>query len=50
MLQKKRKVTSYCEAVNFLLKTYATDDVINQADVDMMRFTQPSNNKLTENV
>lgn len=32
--------TFYCEAVNFLLETYVTDDVIAETDVDIMPFTR----------
>lgn len=46
--QKEGTVTLYCEAVNYFLETYATDDVIAEADDDMMRFTQPSNKSPTE--
>lgn len=36
-------LTSYGEAVNQLLETYATEDVIAEANADMMQLTQPSN-------
>lgn len=41
-------VASYCEGVNYLLDTYAPDDIIAEAETDMTRFTQPSNKLLTE--
>lgn len=47
-LQKEGTVTSYYEAVNYLLETYATDDVITKTDADMMSFTQPSSKLPTE--
>lgn len=39
---QKGKLTSYCEVVNFLLTTYATDDIIAAANMDIMKFEQPA--------
>lgn len=36
-------VTSYSKVFNYLIKTYATDDVIARTLVDNMQFTQTSN-------
>lgn len=38
--QKESTVTLYYEAVKYLLEMYATDDIIAEADVNMMPFTQ----------
>lgn len=38
--QRVGTVTSYSEAVNYLLDTYATDDVVSETDAKIMRFTQ----------
>lgn len=46
--QKEGLVNSYCEAVNYLLETYSTNDEIAETDVNMMHFTQPSNKLHTE--
>lgn len=46
--QKERTVPSYCETVNYLLKTYATDHIIAETDINMMRFSQPSSKSRTE--
>lgn len=46
--QKEGIVTSYCKVVNYLVETYETDDVIAEADADMMRFTLPSNKSPAE--
>lgn len=40
--QKEGNLTSYCEAVNYLIETYATEDVIAKTDANMMLSTQPS--------
>lgn len=47
-LQKEGTVTSYCEAVEYLLGTYAMDDVLTETDAGMMGFTQPSSKSPTE--
>lgn len=33
-------LTSYCEVVNYLLTIYATDDVITEAEADILNFKQ----------
>lgn len=43
-------VSSYCKAINQLLETYATDDIIAKTDGDMMQLTQLSNESTTEYV
>lgn len=48
MNQKEGRVRSYCDAVNYLLEKYVTDDVIAKPEVDMMRFIQLSNKFATE--
>lgn len=40
--QKEETVTSYCEAQNYLLETYASYVIIAELDAEMIRFTQPS--------
>lgn len=40
---KEDTVTSYCEAVTFLLETFATDGVVTETDDVIERFTPPSN-------
>lgn len=40
--QEEGTVMTYCESVNFLLDTYATDEVIVETADDMMHFTEPS--------
>lgn len=44
---KEGKVTSYCEAVNYLLQTYATDDLIAETYSDMMQTARLSSNSPT---
>lgn len=39
----KGKLTSYSSAVNYLLQTYASDDVIAEAEADLRHFTQTRN-------
>lgn len=46
--KKESTVTSYCGAVNYLLKTYVTDDVIAEMDAHMRQFNPPSNKSLAE--
>lgn len=46
--QKEGRVTYYCDAINNVLKTYETDDVIAEAESNMMLFTQTSNKSHTE--
>lgn len=46
--QKEDMVASYCKAIDYLLETYAINDVIAETDADMMHFKQPSNKLLTE--
>lgn len=41
--QKEGNLTSYCEVVNNLLETYATDDVIVETEAEIMRYQQPWN-------
>lgn len=43
MHQKEGTVALYCEFVNYLWETYKTGEVIDQNDIDMIRFTQASN-------
>lgn len=38
--RQKGILTSYVHAVNHLLETYATEDVITEADGETVRFTQ----------
>lgn len=37
--QKEVTVTSYYEAIQYILETYATDILIVETDADTMRFT-----------
>lgn len=37
---KKGKLTSYSEAINYLLQTYASDDVVAEAEADLRHFVQ----------
>lgn len=46
---KEGKVMTYCDALNYLVEAYATDDVVVQTDTDIMRFSQPSIKFPTEN-
>lgn len=46
--QKQCTVTLYYGGVNYLLQTYATDDVVAESEADKMRFTQPLNNSPIE--
>lgn len=39
-LYKERSLTAYCQAVNYLLETYATDDVIAEEEADLMKYNQ----------
>lgn len=48
--KKEGTLTAYCEAVNYLLETYATDDMIVETDANMMLFTNPFNKSGTEYV
>lgn len=41
--QLEGTVTSYTEAINYLLEMYATDDVIAKTDAGMITFTHPLN-------
>lgn len=45
---KQGTVTSYCESVSCLLKTYTTDDVTAGVEAEMMRFSLPLRNSPTE--
>lgn len=45
---KEGTLTTYCEVVNYLLETYATDDVIAETDAEILRFTQPPTKSPTE--
>lgn len=36
-------LTTYCHFVNYLLKSYAHDDVIAEAEADLMNQKQPEN-------
>lgn len=36
------KLASYCQAVNYLLATNATDNVIAEDDLEIMNFRQPA--------
>lgn len=47
-LQMEGTVKTYCEAVNILLETYETEDVIAETNADMMHFTPLSNKFPTE--
>lgn len=40
---KGETMTSYCQAVSYVLQTYATDDVISEAEADVMNDKQPEN-------
>lgn len=40
-LQKESAVASWCEAVNYLLETPATDDITAGTEADMMQLNQP---------
>lgn len=44
--QKEGTITFYCKAVNYLLDTCVTDDVIAETYAKMMHFTQPSSKSL----
>lgn len=46
--QEEGAVSSYCEAVNYLLATYAPEDVIGKTDADVMRFTKPPHKSPTQ--
>lgn len=39
--QQKGKLTTYCQVVNYLLVTYATDDEIAKAEAGIMQFKKP---------
>lgn len=45
---KKRTLTSYHEIMNYLLGTYATDEVIAEMDTEVLLITQPSDTSLME--
>lgn len=45
---KEGTVVIYCEATEYVLKTYDTDEEIAETDADIIRFTQPSNMWPTE--
>lgn len=38
--QQEGKLTSYCQVVNDLLSVYATDNIVTDADVDIMKYKQ----------
>lgn len=38
-VKKDGMVTSYCELINYLFETLATDDIISETDADTMCFT-----------
>lgn len=40
---KEGKFTSYCQVVNYLLKSYATDDAITETEANIMDYKQPGN-------
>lgn len=42
------KLTSCCEVVNYLPETYAAGDIIAEADMDIMNFTQPTGQSTVE--
>lgn len=44
------KLTSYCQVESLLLTKYATDDVIDEADIDITRFKCPDSQKVVEYV
>lgn len=46
--QKESTVTTYCEAINYPVDTYAGDDVIAETDSDMRRITPLSNKSAME--
>lgn len=39
--QQKGKLKTYCQLVNYLLITYATDDVIEDVEAEITNFEQP---------
>lgn len=39
--QKEGKLTIYCQVVNYLLATYAIEDMIAEAEAEIMSFKQP---------
>lgn len=41
--QKEGALTTYCKLLNYLLETYATNDVIAESDAEIMHYTQPPN-------
>lgn len=46
--QREFTTTSYCEAINYLLEKYASDDVIIALDGDKMRSNEPLTNYPTK--
>lgn len=46
--QKKGAVAIHWEAVNYLLETYKTDEVIAETDADMVHLVQASNESSTD--
>lgn len=36
-------MSTYCEVVQYLIRTYASDDIIAQAEAELVNFRQPSN-------
>lgn len=40
--KQEAELTTYCKAVKYLLKTYATNDVISEADAEITNFKQPT--------
>lgn len=39
--QKERKLMTYCKVVSYLIATYASDDVMANAEADITNFKQP---------
>lgn len=37
------KLTLYCQVVNYLLRIYATDDIMAKVDAEIVNFKQPDN-------
>lgn len=46
--RKGGKLTSYWKVVNYFLETYATDDTISEAGLDIMNLKQPAEKGVVE--
>lgn len=45
--RQEEKLTPYCKLANYLLATYAADDVIVEPNIDIMNFKKPADQRVS---